>query len=298
MTPKNVKNALTYAFCAIALGVGIFYTVRIRSARNTQKTPSAEVKAVRKNGDARIAEKTGQARKTAEANRAVRKNARKTAVGTNETETAESGTDEITKALDDALDSNNKAGILAEAKKLKKNPNPEVRSQVAFALDWLGVEGLEELTSMLGDSDPDVAKDVLDYWESALSSINDQTTKANLLVSAIESQSDSLSNDSFQELIDTARFELDEPTDLDAFLTILDKTDEKNTARMEILRENINALTGEEANTKSELQSTGQKALAEQKAEAAQEAQEAAADAAEEAAAANPSGAATGGTAQ
>ena len=57
--------------------------------------------------------------------------------------------DRITKPLDDAMESDNNAAILAQAKLLMKHPNPEVRKEVVFALDWVGLEALDLITAML-----------------------------------------------------------------------------------------------------------------------------------------------------
>lgn len=166
--------------------------------------------------------------------------------------------DQITKPLDDAMEGDDNAAILAEAKLLMKHPNPEVRKEVVFALDWVGLEALDLITAMLGDTDPDVSTEVLGAWSSAISEISDQTAKRNLIAQAIVSQQDALSDEAFEELTDTAGFELDEPDDLWTYMTVLQYTDESNVKRMEILRDAINNILDEEVNTKQELLQSGQ----------------------------------------
>ena len=184
--------------------------------------------------------------------------------------------DRITKPLDDAMDADYNAAILAQARALMKHPNPEVRKQVVFALDWVGLEALDLITAMLGDPDAEVASEVLDAWSSTISEISDQTAKRNLIAQAIVSQQETLSDEAFESLTDTAGFELDEPNDLWTYMTILKYTDEGNTTRMEVLRDAINGILEEEANSKSELlksaQETYDRLVAEQKEEAAEEA--------------------------
>ncbi len=92
----------------------------------------------------------------------------------------------VTKALDAALDDDDADKILAEAMRLKQHIDPEVRSRVAFALSWLGMRGLTDLTSMLTDPNPDVAAEVLDHWKSSLSEIESESDKAALLGAAAE----------------------------------------------------------------------------------------------------------------
>lgn len=166
--------------------------------------------------------------------------------------------DRITKPLDDAMEGDDNAAILAQAKLLMKHPNPEVRKQVVFALDWVGLEALDLITAMLGDADPDVSSEVLNTWSSTISEISDQTAKRNLIAQAIISQQEVLSDEAFEELTDTAGFELDEPDDLWAYITVLQYTDEGNVKRMEILRDAINGILDEEVNTKQELLKSGQ----------------------------------------
>lgn len=101
----------------------------------------------------------------------------------------------VTLALDDALDDDETERILAEAVRLKKHADPEVRSRVAFALAWIGMHGLPELTTMLTDPDPEVAEEVLDYWKTKLSQIESDADKADLLGAAAEVMADDLSDD-------------------------------------------------------------------------------------------------------
>ena len=86
--------------------------------------------------------------------------------------------------LDRLLDDEAYDKLLIEAKKLMKHPDPEVRSRVAFALHWAGLQGLSELTAMLADPDPEVAQEALDYWKTALADIESPADKAAMLDAA------------------------------------------------------------------------------------------------------------------
>jgi hypothetical protein len=82
----------------------------------------------------------------------------------------------VTLELDKLLDDEAYDKLVIEAKKLIKHPNPEVRSRVAFALHWAGLQGWRNGASMLGDPDPSVAQRL---WiiETALSVIEIRRTK-------------------------------------------------------------------------------------------------------------------------
>ena len=132
---------------------------------------------------------------------------------------------QVVKKLDDLLDDDNYAAMLEEARKLKTHPNAEVRSRVAFALQWAELEGLSELTSMLVDPDPEVAKEVLDYWKMQLSSIEDSADKAGLLGAAVQV----LGKNIDEEMLDTLLFEFSMVDGRDAMqhlMDILEKTDD------------------------------------------------------------------------
>ncbi|HQQ92628.1 MAG TPA: HEAT repeat domain-containing protein [Kiritimatiellia bacterium] len=107
----------------------------------------------------------------------------------------------VTTALDAALDDDDADKILAEAARLKQHADPEVRSRVAFALSWLGMRGLPDLTSMLTDPDPDVAAEVLDHWKSSLSEIESEPDKAALLGAAAEVLGSDMSDEMLFDLV-------------------------------------------------------------------------------------------------
>ena len=86
--------------------------------------------------------------------------------------------------IDELLDDDDYDTLLAQAAALIKHPNPEVRSKLAFGLHWAGLRGLADLTTMLGDPDPEVAQEALDYWKTALADIESSDDKAALLDAA------------------------------------------------------------------------------------------------------------------
>ena len=193
--------------------------------------------------------------------------------------------EELVKPLDDALDNDDKEAILKVAARLKNDRSPEVRKQVAFALDWAGLPGLELLTSMLGDPDPDVQSEVLDYWKGGLSEISDQTAKSAMLIEAVKMQGEGLSLDSFEEMVDTACFELDDDRYVVATLVEMARnTADDASDRLKILAENLNTYLEDEVKENADrntLINAGEKRYAELEAEAKEEAAEEQRDAAE-----------------
>ena len=106
-----------------------------------------------------------------------------------------------TKVLDGLLDDDNISGVLREASHLKKDPNPDVRSRVAFALNWTGIKGLAELTSMLGDPDPEVASEVMSYWKMQLAEVESSSDKAALLSAAVDALGTGMNSDTLSDLL-------------------------------------------------------------------------------------------------
>lgn len=116
----------------------------------------------------------------------------------------------VTLELDKLLDDEAYDKLVIEAKKLIKHPNPEVRSRVAFALHWAGLQGLAELTSMLGDPDPEVAQEALDYWKTALSDIENPADKAAMLDAAYTVTGDHTDGQVLEDLLSEFTFVDDE----------------------------------------------------------------------------------------
>lgn len=131
----------------------------------------------------------------------------------------------ITKVLDDLLDDDNFDAVLREAVRLKTHADAEVRSRVAFALQWTGVKGLGELTSMLGDPDPDVASEALDYWKSSLAEVDSSPDKAALLSAAAQALGPEMDSDMFGDLL-TEFSMLDEYDAVPSLVDLLKQTEE------------------------------------------------------------------------
>jgi len=107
----------------------------------------------------------------------------------------------LTQTLNDLLDSDDFKGVLKEARRLRTHPNAEVRSRVAFALSWAGVQALPDLTAMLTDPDPDVAREALDYWKNELADLDSDADKAAMLGSAAKVFGEDISDDFLSDLV-------------------------------------------------------------------------------------------------
>ena len=107
----------------------------------------------------------------------------------------------ITRDLEEMLDDDNRSGILREAERLYRHPEPEVRSRVAFALDWVGLPALPLLTKMLVDPDPEVAEEVQDFWRGTLAEVENEFDKAEMLDAAAEIFGDDITLEFLDDLI-------------------------------------------------------------------------------------------------
>lgn len=72
-----------------------------------------------------------------------------------------------------AMDADDSMTTIRLCSKLMSSSDPEVRSHVVDALGWFGAEALPELTTLMGDSDEDVAQRAINAWESGMSEIDD-----------------------------------------------------------------------------------------------------------------------------
>ena len=92
-----------------------------------------------------------------------------------------SNIEDVTQALEGALDADNASNILQEARLLLKHQNPEVRRRVVDALAWTGLDGFKELTTLMTDPDPDVAEAAREAWKQEYSMMESSELKSELL---------------------------------------------------------------------------------------------------------------------
>ena len=171
--------------------------------------------------------------------------------------------DAVLQKLDDALDDDNVEKILQEARKLKQHPDAEVRSRVAFALSWIGLSGLSELTTMLADPDPEVAMEVLDHWRTSLSEVESDTDKALMLSTAAKMFGEDISGDVLSDIVMECSM-LDNEAALPQLAVILQTVTkpEQKTEVIDAIHMCMNELEEEPSENEAELLQQIQKELA------------------------------------
>lgn len=138
------------------------------------------------------------------------------------------------------LDAEDHAGALRLARQLMRSQDPEVRSEVVDTLDWIGLKALPELTSMLADSDPEVAMAALSAWLDALDDVESPLARAELLNEAIPLVRN---EDDLQELL-IATTDLPDGLLVRMYIDILERTAD-NPVVNEAIREEYEATTGD-----------------------------------------------------
>lgn len=89
------------------------------------------------------------------------------------------------------LDGGKEKEALQAARGLMGSSDVGVRSRVLSVLGWLGSRALPELTQMLTDENEALANEALTQWKMALDEVDDVASKADLLVTAINSMKNS-----------------------------------------------------------------------------------------------------------
>lgn len=128
--------------------------------------------------------------------------------------------------------------IVQAARKIMNSPSPEVRSEAADAFGWAGVQGIKDLQKMLLDSDPDVAADAYDNWDSAVDEVEDEETQADLLADGIKNMTN-------QEDIEDALMSFDSMEDRYAIPQLVDIIENGTPVASELAREHYDFTTGE-----------------------------------------------------
>ena len=87
--------------------------------------------------------------------------------------------------LQDALDAEDLKGVLAIYKNASESANPAIRQRMVSALSWFGEKALPELTPFMADADEDVRDDAQQQWSSALSEVEDDRQRAEIVEAAM-----------------------------------------------------------------------------------------------------------------
>ena len=92
----------------------------------------------------------------------------------------------IMEELDELIADDDLNGAYKLAKKLMKNPDPDVRLDIAETFGWIGLKALAGLSTMLLDEDSEVASTARQHWESVVSDISDDSLKSQILREGIK----------------------------------------------------------------------------------------------------------------
>ena len=122
--------------------------------------------------------------------------------------------------------------------------NAEVRSELVDALGWFGVQGMNHLLPFMADSDEDVRESAIENWTSALSEVEDEGMRAQMIGAVMQVLKDEDALESMtNELID-----MDEKIALQTLVDVIEggKAAQQGVAAA---REQYEFLTGEEYTT-------------------------------------------------
>lgn len=142
-------------------------------------------------------------------------------------------------AIQNALDKEDLAALLAVLPDASKSPNAEVRNEMVDALGWFGEEAMLELLPFMADRDEDVAQSALDSWTTSLSEIEDEKEKATLIESAMLVIRD---EDGLESMV----MELDDCDELVAMQTVINLIESHNPKAVRVAREHYEFMTGDE----------------------------------------------------
>ncbi len=142
--------------------------------------------------------------------------------------------DKMQKLLDEGDDS----GALQVARQLAGSELPEVRREALAVFGWVGVKALPDLSRLLADADPDVAREAFENWKRAVGEVADDASKAELLtvgMSVLSNQGD----------LEACVMEFDSLPDALAVRGLVKLIQSENRAASEVAREHYEFATGE-----------------------------------------------------
>lgn len=276
-----MKKAVVIGGAAVLCIAGLWlWLARDRSEAGGEARPGADVATARAARGAPKAPGTAEARRRtgAAAEREPDAPASEGAAAGEPRQTDTPDAMEVTRTLNALLDDDTDTeAILREARRLSRHPDPEVRSEAAFAFHWVGLQALPDLTKMLGDPDPDVEDDVRTFWKDGVAGIENEADKADMLEAASEVFGDTISLDFLDDLVMELSM-LEDDVALPRLVETLKRLEDKE--QVELVTEAIEAITmpDEPAVGKAEVLRKAAQFQAELEAERAAEAAEAEAD--------------------
>lgn len=142
-------------------------------------------------------------------------------------------------AARERLDEEDTAGALKLIRGVMKSRDPEIRSEAASMLGWIGVRALGELSEMLSDEEDEVARKAFDEWQCALEEIEDDAVKANLLTVGMMAMND-------QERMEECVMAFTQLPDDLAVRGLVRMIGSNNPIASEVAREQYGFVTGDE----------------------------------------------------
>ena len=88
-------------------------------------------------------------------------------------------------AIEEAMDEENLEKLRAILPAAAASKNTEIRSELVDGLGWFGKKAMNELLQFMADPDEDIRESAVDNWTSALSEIEDDKTRADIVESAM-----------------------------------------------------------------------------------------------------------------
>lgn len=131
-----------------------------------------------------------------------------------------------------------KKGVRMIADRLRRSASASARREALEAYTWLGAEGLDGITSMLGDADANLAQDAFQAWQDSFSEIQDSAYQMEVLLAAARTFDDP---DILNALMLEAA-QIDQPTAIEVYDAII--TDASTTgAAKDVAAEVYNHIT-------------------------------------------------------
>lgn len=96
----------------------------------------------------------------------------------------------LSDAIQDALEKEDVAAVIAAAEAARKSPNADVRHDAVDALGWFGEQTLAELTVWMADSDEDVSQSAMNHWEEGVSELEDANERLQTSLFALNTLTD------------------------------------------------------------------------------------------------------------
>ena len=236
------------ALLVLAAIVAVCMTGRDRAVGEAERVVDAGSNEVRRAGGVPVSKRTASRRKSSSRKRMDRGERTRPAVE----EVPESVDDDdmspadrrLMEAIEQGQSDEDLEQLVKIIPEVSASTNAEVRSELVDALGWFGVQGMNHLLPFMADSDEDVRESAIENWTSALSEVEDEGMRAQMIGAVMQVLKDEDALESMtNELID-----MDEKIALQTLVDVIEggKAAQQGVAAA---REQYEFLTGEEYTT-------------------------------------------------